>query len=286
MINIDDAAMNAFKVVPKRHRALALGVWIQVEHWSATHGEDGFVPRDIVTQFGGAVKISKMIEETGLWIVQGNEGVKLASAERHALRRSENALRSRRYRDRKKKCAEQLESPSVTHDDLVTDCDGRANQSNQPTKVTLPLSGLTKDTFQDSLSLVLPVALLPKPGTTARRAKRRPDKHPLPDDWMPSLDTLSRMQQKYPHLDLKGELEAFTHHHKAHGKVMSSWSSAFWTWLGNTGKFGPNGNGVALAPKKMATSDQRVIEVQSLGGSGMSSLRGMMSNQKEINGAE
>lgn len=112
-MNIDEHTINAFKVVPKRHRALAIGVWLQVEHWSSTHGDDGFVPRDIVTQFGGAVKISKMIEETGLWTVQGTEGVKLASAGKYAAKRQANATRMQRDRIRAKEHPDQQEPSDV-----------------------------------------------------------------------------------------------------------------------------------------------------------------------------
>ena len=61
------------------------------------------------------------------------------------------------------------------------------------------------------------------------------------------------MMEKYPHLNLAAEVEAFINHHQAHGNGMVDWTKAFWTWLGNTRKFGANGgNG-----HELSTVDQK-----------------------------
>jgi hypothetical protein len=134
---------------------------------------------------------------------------------------------------------EQLKQLPVSRSDL-----DRKNLSgpkpNQPTKVTFK-------GFLCPSSPVLPDTPSPKPGTETVRAKR---KTRLSEDWEPSHDCLARMHERYPNLDLRAELEQFKNHHIAHGNTMSNWERAFWTWLGNAKKFGPNGNGTEPSARR------------------------------------
>lgn len=60
--------------------------------------------------------------------------------------------------------------------------------------------------------------------------------HRIPDNWRPSDDTKAWARQRYPHLDLNGEWEAFVNHWTAEsGRAASKldWDAAFRKWLHN-----------------------------------------------------
>ena len=102
------------------------------------------------------------------------------------------------------------------------------------------------------------------PGAGAKSKRRSPTRTQIPDDWQPPSDARKRMRDQYPHLDLSAEREAFINHHQAHGNGMADWTKAFWTWLGNTRKFGSNGGTVNGHPV-LATNDQKSLDWMALG---------------------
>lgn len=61
-------------------------------------------------------------------------------------------------------------------------------------------------------------------------------KHPLPDQWEPH--DFHRERAASLDVDAEAEAEAFRNHHLAHGNVRADWNHAFYTWLGNTQKYG------------------------------------------------
>jgi hypothetical protein len=71
------------------------------------------------------------------------------------------------------------------------------------------------------------------------------------------------MREKYPDLDLSAERRAFIDHHQAHGNLMADWTKAFWTWLNNTRKFGPNGP-VRVNGYVVGTATEKALTYQSM----------------------
>ena len=57
------------------------------------------------------------------------------------------------------------------------------------------------------------------------------------DSWTADPEQLQKLNDKYPKLRLRDELEKFADHHKAKGSKFADWDAAFRTWCRNAEKF-------------------------------------------------
>lgn len=79
----------------------------------------------------------------------------------------------------------------------------------------------------------------------------------LSEDWLPSERARAKSLAEYGHLDLRSELEQFKNHHIAKGSLMLDWDRAWYTWLGNTRRFG------TVAPRRR-TNDDKIRELMEM----------------------
>lgn len=102
--------------------------------------------------------------------------------------------------------------------------------------------------------------------TTDVVGEKKPAKraHRIPEGWKPSEATRAWARERYGHLDLNDQYEAFVDHFTAAGGQSArklDWDRAFKNWLRNARQ--PSLPRRNLTPR-IATSDQRVAEVQAL----------------------
>lgn len=100
----------------------------------------------------------------------------------------------------------------------------------------------------------------PIDGTTKRGARKRAT--PLPANWAPDADTVSRMAAKYPRLNIAEEIEAFTDKSAAKGWTNVDHTAAFKHWLRNAEKYRRRDQADAPATTRhtatYATNDDKV----------------------------
>lgn len=88
------------------------------------------------------------------------------------------------------------------------------------------------------------------PAAPPKTKKSQSPKTKIPEDFAPTqfgIGTQGReIVDGWPPGEQSAQIEAFISHHKAHGKLMSDWQSAWSTWVINSRKFGKSNNGTGI----------------------------------------
>ena len=68
-------------------------------------------------------------------------------------------------------------------------------------------------------------------GEKGRGRKPQTRAHALRDDWTPNPETVARIQDEHPHLNIRTEHERFLDYCKANGKTYKDWDAAWRGWM-------------------------------------------------------
>lgn len=127
--NVDDGFANSKPVmrIPRRYRAVCIGVWTLCGSWSAKELTDGFIPQEVVSEYGGTPKIVALLVAAELWQnsesgVQFRNWAKWQKTKQQVLDyRQAEADRKRNRRNAKRQTSDQqepemsAECPAGTH---------------------------------------------------------------------------------------------------------------------------------------------------------------------------
>jgi hypothetical protein len=238
--------------------------------YSVSNKTDGVIePDDLPLIPSFAEHTDKVLCEAGLWqegednwLIAEFADTQLSSSELEALAKARKANRARQAKWKAKQSDQAISNESVTNNvsgDVSETVTAQVRTGQDRSPVLIATNNVSGPPPSQELQLS------PKSGTSPepQKPKRKPARSQLPDDWVPPPEVRERMKAKYPHLDLKAECFAFVNHHQAHGNDMADWTKAFWTWLGNTRKFGSNGGEVNGRP--VTGADKKGMDWMALG---------------------
>ncbi|MGI5223019.1 hypothetical protein [Nocardia sp. CA-290969] len=227
--------------IPRAHRCAAIGLWTLANSWCNDHETDGLIPAYMVDELAGSMDLAEQLCRTGKWLPVPNvsrwdksgrpghvpetvpDRAEIESAEAFLVlnweqynftaaqlqeRRAAEAERKRNWRQAKK--AKSTASP----EDVPP---GHTGQS----ETVPPESPLNPDP-NPSLS----------PNGDRERSRKRGTR--LPDDWMPSEDTIAWAKQEHPNVDLRRAHEKFMNHWPAQpGQkgVRADWDRTWRNWI-------------------------------------------------------
>jgi hypothetical protein len=76
---------------------------------------------------------------------------------------------------------------------------------------------------------------------TKELSKRR---RPISDDWQPTEENLQRLQDRYPRLSVRGEIERFRDYWLSKGDARADWQAGFRQWCGRADTYRRQAAGV------------------------------------------
>ncbi|HEY7821531.1 MAG TPA: GntR family transcriptional regulator [Acidimicrobiia bacterium] len=83
------------------------------------------------------------------------------------------------------------------------------------------------------------VPLTKKSTNTARSRKTA-----VPDSWQPASTNIRQLQDKFPKVDVTGQVDTFLDYHRSKGSKFADWDAAFRNWVRNAEKFRQQAEGV------------------------------------------
>ncbi|MEX7470162.1 hypothetical protein AB4Z39_10665 [Mycobacterium adipatum] len=107
-----------------------------------------------------------------------------------------------------------------------------------------------------------PTPLLPTPSPSSRSQESASRGSRIPDGWVPSPDVIAQMRSDHPHIDHKVEHEKFLDYWRAQPGAKgrkSDWDATWRNWIRRAAENTKTGS-----KPRIATSDQRVMDVQAL----------------------
>jgi hypothetical protein len=246
--NVDDGFSNSKPVmrIPRRYRAVAIGVWTLTGAWSAKELTDGFIPDAVLEEYGATPKIIDLLVDAGLWETNPN-GVRFQNwakwqrTKQQVLDyRSAETERKRNWRNTRRRSSDQHEQGDVT--DL-----SRRDTSVRPTSV--PPSVPDVSALPIPKPLPIPIKeqkdLAPQAPPDTKRGQR------IPETWAPKESTKAWARENYKHLDLLAEWAAFVNYWRAESGQRSrklDWDAAFKNWLHNARAPARNGSAANARP--------------------------------------
>lgn len=72
---------------------------------------------------------------------------------------------------------------------------------------------------------------------TAKTARKKTDKTPIPDGWSPTAEQFIALAEKYPALDIEDEFEAFILWVRKNGTKYVDWTAGFQSWVRKAEKY-------------------------------------------------
>lgn len=234
--NVDDGFSNSKPVmrIPRRYRAVCVGVWTLTGAWSAKELTDGFIPAAVLEEYGATATVIQCLMDAELW-EPADGGVQFrgwakwqrtkqqvlnyraAEAERKRNRRAQagrdsyadqgmnESGKTRTTRNSKTQATDQQQQKMSAKCPTGTPHGLRAES---PPESDIPIPKPLPNQVSTSLTLVEGGAG-GDPAVAADAADTRRG-HRLPANWRPSPDTIAAMRQQFPHVDLKAIHEEFT----------------------------------------------------------------------------
>ena len=59
----------------------------------------------------------------------------------------------------------------------------------------------------------------------------------VPDSWQPESNIVQQLQDKFPKIDVPGQVDTFLDYHRSKGSKFADWDAAFRNWVRNAEKF-------------------------------------------------
>jgi hypothetical protein len=241
--DVDDHLHNSPELlsIPRRYRAAAMGVWTVCGSWTSAQLTNGFIPNEVIKDYGGTPDIRGWLIKAGFWIdgIEGvqytSQGCRIPSAQRVRDERVAGARRVRKHRANKQKDPPPADLPrcnGVTPP-LVTCYPGKGTSggASSPPEVgkgVVAAEAATTDVNSNFLanSHSSQDQLLPESGTSPARARGTR----LPEGWEPPETVKADLRAKYPNVKLGMVLEEFRDYWQAESGQRArkvDWSKTF-----------------------------------------------------------
>jgi hypothetical protein len=244
---VDDGFYSSRKVlsIPRSRRFEALGLWTTCGAWSSKELTDGFVPREIVEEFGGKQSQINDLISAKLWVeVDGGwkfwDWMDYQPAKVEVIEKREKTTKKRSAAGKKGAEARwQNHGKTMAKKSLpLANGDFAIDETKADDNDDLPENGKMANSWQKNGKDIAPTR--PDPLTidksiVAGNGKNRA--HALPSDWSPKESHTAFASDNG--LSIASEADAFKNHAEATGRKMKNWDASFNLWLRNAVKWSP-----------------------------------------------
>lgn len=223
----------------------AMGLWVRAGSWASAQLTDGFIPDHMANAMAGGMASecgADALVEAGLW-ERADGGYQF-----HDWDDFQPSAAAEREKRKKRSEAGRLGAEAR----WGGKADGKRHDKPHA-------DGMANEQQTDAPSRPDPSRPEEAKASSSRRRETR-----LPDDWAPTAAHYGKAREKG--LDVASQAENFRLHAQTHDRRAVNWNAAFTMWLKKAEEF--TGRPQQRPLRSVATSDQRVADIQALKGSG------------------